>query len=143
MSLFESILQIYTKKKEHQIQAVFVPKSVKGDEWTYYVYYYDFLKNTFYINDLDCTHQKWRASALSIIEKIVFLAYQKELKTFESIVELFPKNITPKVYLCHRQKTTNIILWDKITLIPIKNKRWEIKGFKYPLWDIDWCKKYS
>ena len=143
MSLFENLLQMKTKKKKHLIKAVFVPNAAVWNRWAYYLYYYDFLKNSFYINDLDCIWQEWRASAINIIEQIVSLAYKQERETFESIVELFPKNRVPKIYFFYRQKSTNLIIMDNITLTPITNDKWEITGFKSPSWDKDNTQKYK
>ena len=108
-----------------------------------YLYYYDFLQNSFYINDLDCIWQEWRASAINIIEQIISLAYKQERETFESIVELFPKNRVPKTYFFYRQKSTNLIIIDSVTLTPIKNNEWEITGFQSPSWDKDNSQKYK
>lgn len=143
MSLFENLLHIYTKKKEHLIKAIYVPNSILWDKWTYYLYYYNFLTNTFYINDLDCIGQMWRASAINIIEHIVTLAYKQEMKAFESIVELFPKNTLPKIYFFYRQKSTNLIILDNITLTSIKDEGWDIIGFKSPSWDKYNSKQYK
>ena len=134
MSLFETLLQIYTKKKKHFVKAVFVPNAVLWNKCAYFLYYYDFVTNTFYINDLDCIGQGWRASAINIIEHIISLAYKQERETFESIVELFHKDKVPKIYYFYRQKSTNIIIMDTVTLAPVKNEIWEIIGFKSPSW---------
>jgi len=143
MSLFENLLQIKTQKRNHLIKAVFVPGAVWWHTWAYYLYHYDFVTNIFYINDLDCIWVEWRASATNIIEQIVTIAYKQERKAFESIVELFPKDRVPKTYYFYRQKSTNIIIIDYVTLDPIKNDRGEITGFKSPLWDIKHTQKYK
>lgn len=143
MSLFETLLRIKTEKKGHLVKAVFVPNAVMRNKWAYYLYHYDFVKNIFYINDIDCIGEKWRASATNIIEQIVSLAYKQERQAFESIVELFPKNRVPKTYYFYRQKSTNIIIIDYVTLIPIKNKKWDIIGFKSPSWDTNHTQKYK
>lgn len=142
-SLFENLLQIKTHKQDHLIKAVFVPNAVLWNKWAFYLYHYDFVTNTFYINDIDCIGQKWRASATNIIEQIMTLAYKQERKAFESIVELFPKNRVPRTYYFYRQKSTNIIIIDYVTLVSIKNDKGEITGFKSPSWDTNKTQKYK
>jgi len=142
-NLFEALLEIKTGKKNHPIKAVFVPNAVLWNKWAYYLYHYDFVKNIFYINDIDCIGQEWRASATNIIEQIVSIAYKQERKAFESIVELFPKNRVPKTYYFYRQKSTHIIIIDYVTLEPIKNDKGEITGFKSPSWDKNNTQKYK
>lgn len=143
MSLFENLLQIKTQRKKHLIKAIFVPNATLWNRWAYFLYYYDFVKNTFYINDLDCIGEKWRASAINLIEQIVSLAYKQEREIFESIVELFPKDRVSKVYIFYRQKSTNLIVIDNVTLTPIKDDKQEIIGYKTPAWDITRSQKYK
>ena len=71
------------------------------------------------------------------------MAYKQERKAFESIVELFPKDRVPKTYYFYRQKSTNIIIIDYVTLVSIKNNKGEITGFKSPSWDINHTQKYK
>ena len=71
------------------------------------------------------------------------LAYKQERKAFESIVELFPKNRVPRTYYFYRQKSTNIIIIDYVTLVSIKNDKGEITGFKSPSWDTNKTQKYK
>ena len=53
MNLFATLLEIKTGKKNLMTKAVYIPDSIIGNDGTYYIYYYDLVNHTFYINDLD------------------------------------------------------------------------------------------
>jgi hypothetical protein len=53
MKLFNTLLEIKTSKKKLPLKAVYIENSFYIGEETYFIYYYDVLNHTFYINDLD------------------------------------------------------------------------------------------
>lgn len=130
-NIFGDLLEIKTGKKDLVMKAVYVSNSTSTWEWTYFIYYYDLLNHTFYINDLDnlCNY---RTSAINIIEHIITEAYKQEKNSFMDT--LITKK--PKVYSFYRQKTWFIII-DKINLKTIRWNKWDILGFKNPTWDIN------
>jgi hypothetical protein len=134
-NLFEALLKIKTSKKNHLIKAVFVPNSTVWGEWTYYLYYYDMVHNTFYVNDLDYVWVEDRASAINIIEQIINRAYKQEMDAFIDIIKQVQCTKNPSVFYFYRQKITNIVIIDKVQLTPIRDRNWKIKGFKNPSWD--------
>lgn len=142
MSLFENLLAIKTGKQNHLIKAVYVPNSIMWREWTYYLYYYDMLHNTFYINDLDFIWVQERASAINIIEHIINKAYKQEMNSYLDIIRKIHSTHKPKVYSFYRQKQTRVIIIDKVSLVALRDKAWVIVWFKNPSWD-KWSKKYK
>lgn len=143
MSLFESLLEIKTGKKNQVIKAVYIKNSVLWWKGTYFLYYYDMVNNTFYINDLDYIWVTDRTSAINIIEHIVNKAYKLEMNSFIDIIKKVQITKNPDVHYFYRQKQTKIIIMDKVLLVPTRDRTWAITWFKSPRWD-DWnTQKYS
>jgi len=143
MSLFESLLEIKTGRKNQVIKAVYIKNSTLRWKGTYFLYYYDMVKNTFYINDLDYVWVTDRMSAIKIIEQIVNKAYKLEMNSFIDIIKKIQITKNPDVHYFYRQKKTKLIIMDKVILVPIRDRTWEIRWFKSPHWD-DWnSQKYS
>jgi len=46
------------------MKAVYVNNASANGQWSYFIYYYDLLNHTFYINDLDSPCDNWRTSAI-------------------------------------------------------------------------------
>ena len=132
MNLFNTLLEIKTGNKDLPLKAIFVENSYYGWEGTYFIYYYDVINNTFYINDLDYPWTENRTSAINIIEHIVSNAYKQDINSFKDI--LYTKK--PKVYCFYRQRT-GLVIMDRINLKAIRWKRWSIVWFKNPSWDIN------
>ena len=135
MSLFENLLEIKTGRKSHVIKAVYIPNSVMWWDGTYYLYYYDMVNNTFYVNDLDYIWTKDRASAINIIEHIINRAYKLEMNSFIDIIKKVQITKKPNVYYFYRQKQTRVIIIDKVNLVAKRDKTWVIVWFKNPSWD--------
>lgn len=53
MKLFNTLLEIKTAQKGLPLKAIFIEKSSDAGVGTYFIYYYDVLNHTFYINDLN------------------------------------------------------------------------------------------
>lgn len=143
MSLFENLLEIKTGRKNNVIKAVYIPNSVMWWDGTYYLYYYDMVNNTFYVNDLDYIWVNDRASAINIIEHIINRAYKLEMNSFLDIIKKVQPMQTPSVYYMYRQKQTRVIIIDRVRLVSIKDKDWIIVWFKNPSWDKDNSQKYK
>lgn len=103
MNTFEQILEIKTNKKHPTIRAVYIDKTITGTKGTYYIYYYDMQRNTFYINDLDNLSGESRTSATNIIEHIITKAHYQELYALCNYTNLTLKHKKPKVYNITRQ----------------------------------------
>ena len=135
MKLFNRLLEIKLGKKGLLMKIVFIENSLFRTKWVYFIYHYDNINNTFYINDLDYIWTKNRISAINIIEHIVTKAYKQEMTSFYN-----PNGINrykkPKVFCIYRQRTWLPIM-DKINLNSIRWKDWKIKWFENPTWDIN------
>lgn len=122
MNIFESLLEIKTAKKDLQLKAVYIPNCTASWEWTYYIYYYDAIQHTFYINDLDYPVLGQRASAMDYIEDIMTKVFRQEMNSFVDILKKIHITKKPKVFCFYRQKSTNFILIDKVSL---RAKKWK------------------
>ena len=142
MSLFESLLEIKTGRKNQVIKAVYIKNSVLWWKGTYFLYYYDMVHNTFYINDLDYVWVTDRTSAINIIEQIVNKAYKLEMNSFIDIIKKIQITKNPDVHYFYRQKQTRIIIMDKVILVPTRDRTWAIIWFKSPRWDKWNSQKY-
>ncbi len=140
-NLFEALLQIKTGKQEHVVKAVYIPNSVVWWEGTYYLYFYDMVNNTFYINDLDYPWTQNRASAINIIEQIINRAYKLEMNSFIDIIKKIQITKNPNVYYFYRQKQTRVIIIDKVNLEAKRDRTWQIIWFKNPSWDSNSSEK--
>lgn len=136
MKLFNTLLEIKTGKKNLPLKAIFIENSLYWKEWTYFIYYYDVLNNSFYINDLNYPWTENRTSAINIIENIITKAYRQEMNSLVDIVKKTNSIQKPKVFCFYRQKT-GLIIMDKINLKTIRWKKWVILGFKSPTWDVN------
>lgn len=143
MSLFEKLLEIETGKKNQVIKAVYIKNSVLWWKGTYYLYYYDMVNNTFYINDLDFIWVTDRTSTINIIEHIVTRAYKLEMNSFIDIIKKIQITKNPDIHYFYRQKQTRLIIMDRVTLVPIRDRVWAIRWFKSPSWDSTNTQKYS
>jgi len=143
MNLFENLLKIKTKKENLVIKAVYIKNSSLSQGGSYFLYYYDMLHNTFYINDLDYVGVQDRTSAINIIEQIVSRAYKLEMNSFIDIIKKIQITKNPKVYYFYRQKSTKLIIMDRVLLTPIKNSADAIIRFKNPKWDNSDSQKFN
>jgi len=135
MNIFEKIVQFKTEKKNLNIKAVYVENSTWNGEWTYFVYCYDLVHHTFYINDLDKCINQYRTSVTNIIENIVNNAYTKEMNSITPFLKEILTSKKPIVYYIHKHPLTKEIITDKIVLQAVENEHWKIKKFKNPRWD--------
>ena len=136
MELFNILLEIKIGKKDLPLKVVFIENSIYEKEWRYFIYYYDMLNHTFYINDLDYLWAENRTRAINIIELII-------TKTFKQELNLLPTYITqtqiikkPKVFCIYREETW-LILIDKISLKAVRWEDWHITKFKKSSWNIN------
>jgi len=136
MELFNILLEIKIGKKDLPLKAVFIENSIYEKEWRYFIYYYDMLNHTFYINDLDYLWAENRTRAINIIELII-------TKTFKQELNLLPTYITqtqiikkPKVFCIYREDTW-LILIDRINLKAVRWEDWHIIKFKKSSWNIN------
>lgn len=136
MKLFNTLLEIKTGKKGLPLKAVFIKNSFFWWEGAYFIYYYDMINNTFYINDLNYPWTENRTSAINIIEQIITKAYKQEMNSFIDILKKVYITKKPKVYCFYKQRTGLIII-DKINFKAIRWKKWVILEFKTPTWDIN------
>ena len=136
MKLFNTLLEIKTSKKDLPMKAVFIENSLYPTEWAYFIYYYDLVNHTFYINDLYYLWTKYRTSAINIIENIITKAYKQEIN---SLAPHLAKSLIikkPKVYNFYKTKDWLIII-DKINLQAIRWKEGDIFWFKNPVWNVN------
>lgn len=136
MSLFNTLLEIKTGKKDLPLSAIFIENSLYWWEWAYFIYHYDTLNNIFYINDLNYHWTENRTSAINLIEQIITKAYKQEMNSLNDIMRIIQSNNKPKVYCFYRQ-TSWLIIMDKINLKTIRWNQWNIIGFKNPTWDVN------
>lgn len=142
MNYFENIVQLKTGRDNLIIKAVYVPNTLMSTDWAYYLYYYDLLKNTFYINDIDKLWNEHRASAINMIEHIVNEAYKLEMNSLLDFMRKVQIENFPNVKFVYNQKYSDVIIIDNVTLTPIKDREWVIRGFKNPQWNWEW-EKYT
>ena len=135
MNLFATLLEIKTGKKNLMTKAVYVPDSIVWNDGTYYIYYYDLVNHTFYINDLDWPCMESRISAINSIEKIVSKAYLQEIHSYGDIIKKILQSKKPKVIYFYKQKNTELIIMDRVNLETVRNRNRDIVRFKNPTWD--------
>jgi len=125
MNYFEKLLEIKTGKKNLLIKAVYVPNSTSTWEWSYFIYYYDTSRHTFYINDLDkpCNLET-RVSAINIIENIMTHAFSQETNSLINLMRNIQMKKKPKVICIYQQKKTNMVIIDKVNLQVSRSKDW-------------------
>ena len=136
MKLFNTLLEIKVAKKDLPLWAVFIDKAINSNEWSYFIYHYHMINNTYYVNDLDYPWSDKRINAINIIEHIMTKAYKQELLSYRGITKKVLQYDKPKVYCFYRQSSWLLIM-DKINLKVIRWKKWNILRFKNPLWDIN------
>lgn len=127
---FEKILKIKTWEDNLLIKAAFIENAKKHWEWAYYIYYYDNLANTFYINDLYRCETK--ASSINLVENILNKAYNQELNS----IDLETQKSIPKVFCIYEQKQIKEVIINQIDFDIERNKDWSIKSFKNPKWKM-------
>ena len=135
-NIFGSLIAIKTGNDNLTMKAVYVANSTLNNEWTYFVYYYDFLNHTFYINDLD-NIWNFRKSAINIMEHIVNEAYKQEMNNLNPIAKKIQTSKNPNIISIYKELKTDDVILDKITLESVKNEMWEIISFKNPKWDYN------
>lgn len=143
MSLFETLIKIQTWKTDLMIKAVYITNSLIWYKWTYFLYYYDLVNNTFYVDDLNWLWREWRSSAINIIERIITKAYKQEMNNAHEIVKKILRWRKPKIYYFYHQNDTRLIIIDTVKLKSIKNKENEIIKFELPTWDKNCSTKYK
>jgi hypothetical protein len=136
MKLFNNLLEIKTWKKEHPLKAIFIENSLFWEEWAYFIYHYDILHHTFYINDLDYLWTKNRTSAINIIEHIITEAFYQEMLNLPCHLARIQISKNPKVYSFYKQKNWLIVI-DKINLKTIRAEKNNIIKFINPTWNIN------
>lgn len=134
MSIFENFLNIKTWRKTFLIKAVYIENTTPEWMGSYFLYYYDMLTHTFYINDLD-TLTKIRTSAINVLEHIVNKAYKQEMNLFVNLIQQVQIKKIPKVFCIYEQKMSKDIIVDKIHLKSIIDENWFIIKFKHPKWE--------
>ena len=135
MSLFEKILEIKTWRNDLVMKAVYVQNTNATGQWSYFIYHYDLLNHTFYINDLDSPCDNWRASAINIIEHIVNAAYRQEMNALNVILQKIQTSKKPNIICIYKQRMTWSVIIDKILLEEVKWRGDSIISFKNPKWD--------
>lgn len=135
-NIFGSLIAIKTGSDNLTMKAVYVANSTLNNEWTYFVYYYDFLNHTFYINDLD-NIWNFRKSAINIMEHIVNEAYKQEMNNLNLIARKIQTSKKPNIISIYKELKTGDVILDKITLESVKNGTGEIISFKNPKWDYN------
>lgn len=134
MSVFENLLKIKTWKKSHLLKAVFIPHSLSSWEWTYFIYYYDISTHSFYINDLDKAWIQDRTSAINLIEHIATKIFYQETNAFGEIVKKILRKKLPNFITFYKQKSTGLIILDRVDLETYKKRDWTIVKFLNPKW---------
>lgn len=127
MNLFETLLEIKTARRHLNIKAVYIPNSTKEWAWSYYTYYYDAIKHSLYINNLDSNTKQ---NAMKIIDKIVNSAYKKEMSQFIDIFSKVQMQKKLKVFCFSYNKQTKEVVIDKVALKSIKSDEWDTISFK-------------
>ena len=135
MSLFEKILEIKTWRNDLVMKAVYVQNANATGRWSYFIYHYDLLNHTFYINDLDSPCDNWRTSAINIIEHIVNAAYRQEMNALNVIVRKIQTSKKPNIICIYKQGMTWNVIIDKVSLEEVKWRDESIISFKNPKWD--------
>lgn len=132
MNLFEKVLKIKTSKEYIQVKAIYLENSTKSWNGAYYIYYYDSLNHTFYINDLDSSSYSDRLSAIDIIEHIFTKVYTQEMAISYIWALNKQQGEKPKLFCLYQQKLTNEIIIDKVKLESIVNENWEVVKYMTP-----------
>lgn len=126
MNTFETLLEIKTGRKNLLMKAIYIKDSPK--KWTYYIYYYDNVTHSFYVNWLRKTINK------DVLAQIINRAYKREhnqilISSFYDIINQIQMNKKPKVFYFYSSKNANFVCIDKIKLQAIRNSNLEIIDF--------------
>ena len=124
-------------------KAVYVPNAVMWAKWTYFIYYYDLIHHTFYINDIEWPCIDERVSVINGIETIVTKMYLQEIHSYGDIVKQILRQKLPKIIYFYQKKNTKYINIDSVKLKPVFNRNMEIVRFKAPTWDKENSQKLS
>lgn len=137
MDTFQKILEIKTWKKNFVIKAVYVPNSTSDKTGSYFVYYYDLLTHSFYINDLDNLCNNTRSKAINIIEHIINNAYNQEVKSLIDVVKIIQMSKKPNVFCIYKQALTKEVVIDKVSFKYLRDNQGHIIKLRNPSWDSD------
>lgn len=143
MSIFNTLLEIKTWKKDLPLKAVFIPSSILWEKGSYYIYYYDELHHSFYINDLEKPGESIRSSAINIIEQITNKAYKSEMNFYTDVLKRLQSNRIPNVFHMYKETRSDSIVIDKVDFEIIKCQKWFISEFKVPNWNGTQISKFS
>jgi len=133
----EKFISKDTNTKDIMLRAIYIPNTVLWWHGSYFIYYYDLLNHTFYINDLDYICKENRTSAINIIEQIISKIFIQEINFYWPNIKKILIRKVPKVIYYYTQKQTNNTIKDEVVLTPIWDMKYTIKRFKNPVWDSE------
>lgn len=127
MNTFETLLEIKTAKKNLWLRAIYIKNQKKKWKWTYYIYYYDVMSHSFYINWIS----RNKVVTKKVLEEIINRAYKRDfwVKNLNWYTRRLVKRV-PKVFYFYSSKDENFICIDKMELNIIRNSNLEIQELK-------------
>ena len=136
---FITILKQETNLKQISfLNAVYLPNSMEAIHWSYYIYFYDRLKNTIFINDLNFFGSSQRLSVTNTIEQLS-AKILPHIKLIQSRT-INTKFVIPKfIYYYNRWYWSNEIVKQQVSLKPLYNNTNELVGFSEPDWNAWNC----
>lgn len=129
------MLKIKTGKKSHLLKAVYIDNSTANWRGSYFIYYYDLLNHTFYIDDLPWIGTEYRTSAINIIERIATKIFYQEMNNLWDAVKKLQRKKEPQFYYFYKQKCTGLYIMDTVEFKILKDKKGNIVRFLNPTWE--------
>jgi len=132
--IFTTLLKKETSLNNIFLNAVYLKNSFRWSQWSYYIYFYNKINNTCYINDLNFYGSLERLSVTNIIEQL-------SIKILPYIHAIQERNISqpefeiPKfIYFHNRWYWSKEIVKQIVELKPIYDNRWDVSWFCEPNW---------
>ena len=128
-NIFGDLIEIKTGRNDLIMKAVYISDSTATWQWTYFIYYYDLLNHTFYINNID-NFWNYNTGAINIIEDIVNEAYKQEMNALNLIVKKLQTSKKPNIICISKEAHTWLVMMEKISLESVRARSGEIISFK-------------
>lgn len=124
MNTFEALLEIKTGRKNLCLRAVYIRNSKKKWKWTYYIYFYDLINHSYYINGLS----KNKVVTKRVLKEIINRAFKRDfaIKNLNHYTRRIVKK-TPKVFFFYSSKDEAFICIDSVELEVVRNANLEIQ----------------
>ena len=131
--IFTTLLKTETELEDIFLNAIYLKGSIAGHAWSYYVYFYDKVKNICYINDLNFYYSSDRLSVTNTIEQLAtkILPYTQAIQS-KNLSQEF--EIPQFVYFYNRGYNSTQIIKQLVSLEPVYDTENKLLWFSKPSW---------